>query len=373
MFNSVIQFLYKYLLKPILFRFDPEQVHDFFLAVGKTISKNNTLNSLTEKLFYFKDTSLTQTIEGITFENPVGLSAGFDKNGVLVDVLPNLSFGYSQVGTVTFKPYEGNPKPRLTRLPKSEGIVVYYGLKNDGVTTILKRLSNRKQKSFPISISIGKTNADYTASDKAGIKDYVDCTKEVINSDIGHFYTINISCPNTFGGEPFTTPTKLKALCKAINKLTFTKPVYFKMQLAEWDEIKPLMEIMNSFDFIKGVIISNLEKDRSNSLLDSKEREKIKDIKGGLSGKMLREKSNKIIAEAFKQYGDRFTIVGVGGIFSADDAYDKIKHGASLVQLITGMIYEGPGLIKSINEGLVELIKKDGYTTISEAVGVSAK
>ena len=223
-----------------------------------------------------------------------------------------------------------------------------------------------KGNNYPISISIGKTNSTKTASQKAGIEDYYDCLKEFANAGIGDFYTINISCPNTFGGEPFTTPESLDPLLKKLQMVKTNKPIFLKMPInLEWKEFKQLLEIALKYK-VNGVIIGNLNKDRQDPA--------IKDIipehvQGGISGKVTWALSNKLIYQTYKAYGKKLIIIGVGGIFSAEDAYKKIKRGASLVQLITGMIYEGPQLIGEINQGLVELIKRDGYKNISEAVG----
>ena len=161
---------------------------------------------------------------GIKFKNPVGLSAGFDKNADFMDIMPSVGFGYMQIGTITYLSYGGNPKPRLYRLPKSKSLVVYYGLKNIGIHKIAKKIQNRRIKDFPLGISVGKTNSEKTVKTAAGIDDYHTCLNEAIRYNIGNFYTLNISCPNTFGGEPFTTPNKLKLLLKRIYTLPIKKP-----------------------------------------------------------------------------------------------------------------------------------------------------
>lgn len=368
----MIKFIYKHTFKPILFRKDPEDVHDSFIKAGHLLGKFIITRKFLSLLFRYNSKILTQQIEGITFANPVGLSEGFDKDGYLVNILPSIGFGFSQVGTITLNAYKGNPKPRLTRLKESKGIIVYYGLKNEGVEKINKRLNNLKISNFPIGLSIGKTNNEYTSSQIAGIKDYVDCSKYLIeHNKIGSFYTINISCPNTFGGEPFTTPESLDLLMIGLAELNFDKPVFVKMPVDKTEkEFLELVRVLDKFEFVKGLIISNLIKNRDIESLSTQDRETAIKVQGGISGKPVERSSNKLISATYKFFGKRFVIVGVGGIFSAEDAYLKIRLGASLVQLITGMIFEGPTLISDINRGLVKLLKRDGLAHISDAVGV---
>lgn len=353
--TKLIGLLYKLFLKPIFFLQDPEGVHDRFTQLGRLLGSNGFTKILTRWMFNYENPELEREICGIKFKNPVGLSAGFDKDANLVNILPDVGFGFMSVGTVTYKPYKGNPKPRLYRLPKSKGLVVYYGLKNIGVKRIVKKLSNevtKKQSNedkFPLFISIGKTNADYTASENAGIKDYYDCLNKVIKAKVGDVYEINISCPNTFGGEPFTTAPRLEQLLKKLYTLKIDKPVFLKMPIdKKWPEFKKLCDVAVKYG-VEGVIIGNLQKDHNHKDIKDKISEH---VKGGISGKPTWDTSNDLISKTYESYGKKLVIVGVGGIFSADDAIEKLNRGASLVQLITGMIYHGPQLIGEINKGL---------------------
>ncbi|MFZ1522957.1 MAG: hypothetical protein WAS94_02970, partial [Candidatus Saccharimonadales bacterium] len=206
--------------------------------------------------------------------------------------------------------------------------------------------------------------------DSDAIDDYISSITKIKKAIVGDLLTINISCPNTYGGEPFTTVAKLKALLNKIDELKLSQPVFIKMPSdLDWPQFNKLLQEIIKHR-IAGVTISNLAKDRSKL--------KFKDelpasVKGNLSGKPTWEISNHLIKETFLNYGDKLTIIGVGGVFSPEDAYTKIKLGASLVELITGMIFEGPQLIGQINLGIVKLLKKDGYRHISEAIGVDAK
>ncbi|MCF6277031.1 MAG: quinone-dependent dihydroorotate dehydrogenase [Candidatus Magasanikbacteria bacterium] len=367
---NLIGLVYKKVFKPVFFRLDPEFVHDRFIKVGNLMGKCKVAKFFTRNLFDYKNSALQQNILDINFENPIGLSAGFDKNGKLIDILGGVGFGFMQVGTITNEYYKGNPKPRLHRLIKSKALIVYYGLKNDGVEKIIERLKKSKKTNFVKGISIGKTNCTRTAGLDAGVEDYFECYKKVLESGVGDFYTLNISCPNTFGGEPFTKPEKLLKLLEKIYSIQSKKPIFLKMPInLPWVEFEKLLEIIVQYK-INGVIIGNLNKNFQDKSLKDKISE---NMKGGISGKPTKKLSNELISKTYKKYGDNLVIVGVGGIFSAEDAYEKIKLGASLVQLITGMIFEGPQLIGKINIELVKLMKKDGFEKISQAVGVSHK
>jgi dihydroorotate dehydrogenase subfamily 2 len=369
---KLIGFLYVNLVKKIFFKFDPESVHDRMLFFGEVLGRFFLFRILTKLVFHFKDHSLEQVISGITFKNPVGLSAGFDKNVKLLKILPSVGFAHAEFGSVTYGAYEGNPKPRLYRLPKSKALTVYYGLKNEGVKPILRRIQkNYSSKSdFVIGISVARTNSDDTAELNAGILDYTNCIREVVNSGLAKYITINISCPNTFGGEPFTTPLRLEKLLSSIANVKTRIPLFVKMPIdLPWEEFDKLLEIIVKHKF-EGVVIGNLTKNRKSKLIKDFIPE---EIKGGISGLPTQHLSDELIRRTYLKYGKKLVIVGVGGIFSAEDAYRKIKLGASLVQLITGMIYEGPQLIGSINRGLKDLLITDGFSNISEAIGVDSR
>lgn len=363
--STVFHLLYRMILKPIFFAQDPEVVHDRMVGVGARLGRNTLGRKLIQICFNYTHSSLGQNKWGVYFCNPVGLAAGFDKEGKLCTIAGHMGFGFSEVGTVTFGAYEGNPKPRLYRLPRSRGLVVYYGLKNSGAQNIVAHLKTEK-KTIPRIISIGKTNCSRTADEKSGIDDYKNCLQVFRDQDEGDIYELNISCPNTFGGEPFTTRDRLQKLLEALSIEKINKPIILKMPInLPWEEFRTLLDVALRFG-VQAVNIGNLNKDRS----DASIKEQIpENIRGSISGKPTWELSNELISQTYAYCGDKIVIIGTGGIFSAEDAYEKIKRGASFVQLITGMIYEGPQLIGSINYELVRLLKRDGYTTITDAVG----
>lgn len=365
MFASNAQgFLYRHVFKPLAFRFDPELVHDRMTMVGEWMGQHVITRTCAHLLWSYQHPALAQHLLGISFPNPVGLTAGFDKDGHLVNVLPEVGFGFAEVGSVTGKPCPGNPKPRLWRLPKTKSLLVYYGLKNDGCKAVASRLRTKNAR-IPIGVSVAKTNSAETCDVEEGVKDYQRAFQEVL--PVADYLTINISCPNAFGGEPFTKPALLEQLLYSIDPLETRKPIFLKMPVdLSFDEMESLVDVALRHR-VHGLIFSNLTKRRDRS--EMRKDEPVPSVHGGLSGKPVYQASNAHLAHFYRHVGSRFVLIGSGGIFSADDAYQKICHGASLVQLATGMIFEGPQLIGQINRGLVQRLKRDGFTSIKEAIG----
>ncbi len=359
---------YQHIAKPFFFRRDPEAVHDRICAVGKQLGRFAVTRSLVRTFFCYQNPMLVQTIRGIRFPNPIGLTAGFDKNAELTQIMPAVGFGFEEIGSVTGEPCEGNPKPRLWRLPKSKGLVVYYGLKNDGCEAIASRLRGR-QFEIPIGTSIARTNNPETVPIEAGVADYVKAFRAFV--DIGAYFTLNVSCPNTCGGEPFTMPDRLEQLLAALDPIHTCKPVFLKLpaDLAH-EELDELMAVAGRHR-VHGLIISNLTKRRDRPTIDQTEIQGLD--KGGISGRPMFDPSNDLIAHAYRRINRHFILIGSGGVFSAEDAYKKIQCGASFVQLATGMIFEGPQLIGHINRGLVRLLKRDGFSSVSQAVGSAVR
>lgn len=359
-------FVYRHLLKPFFFRRDPEEVHDRMIRLGERLGKHRLSQALVRASFSFKHPSLQQTLCGLHFRNPIGLSTGFDKNAQLINILPDVGFGYMNVGTVTFKPYAGNPRPRLYRLPLSKALIVYYGLKNDGVEQIAARIAAYHAPRIPLGISFARTNCQETRALDAGIEDTRRCLEQLMAPRVGDYHTLNISCPNTFGGEPFTQPDRLRSLLQALFTLSPSRPFFIKMPInLAWTEFQSLLDVILEFP-VQGVIIGNLNKNHHDKHIHDVIPS---NIKGGISGQPTRTLSNELISRTYQYCGQKLMIIGVGGIFNAHHAYEKIKRGASLVQLITGMIYQGPQLIGEINRQLVKFVQRDGYENIHEAIG----
>ncbi len=357
--------VYRHVAKPLMFRQSPDSVHTYTVKVGELVQKSAILRGLIHWAWaYQNEPVLAQDIAGLHFKNPVGLSAGFDKNIQLAPLMRAIGFGFMAGGSITNRYCAGNPRPWFHRLPKEKSLVVNAGLANDGAWPILKRLRQAKRPAdLPLNISVARTNDAKTVRDEDGIKDYLDCLKRLGN--IPEMIEINISCPNTYGGEPINKPVKLNRLLKGVDELSLRAPIFVKMpsDLA-WPEFQKLLEVIIKHQII-GVTISNLQKIRTGIDIDPT-------IKGNLSGKPVEAASNQLIRQTYKKYGKRLVIIGVGGIFSAEDAYQKIKFGASLVGLITGIIYQGPQLIGEVNCKLVELLAQDGFNNIQDAIGSEA-
>ncbi len=362
--------LYKYVFKPVAFRFDPELVHDLVVSLGVRLGKHKLTKKTVSWLFKYSSPVLQQTLLGISFPNPIGLAAGFDKNAQLIEILPEVGFGFAELGSVTGEFCVGNPKPRLWRLPKSKSLLVYYGLKNDGAEKIAVRIKEQlasKQAKIPFGISVAKTNSPSTVSLVGGINDYIKAFRSFV--EIGSFTTVNISCPNAFGGQPFTEPDMLEALLLKLEEIPTTKPTFVKFSPdLDFKKIDELLEVIGRHK-IQGIICSNLTKNRNNkNILETSPSQH-----GGFSGKVVESLANELVAYVYKKTKGKYVVVGCGGVFSAEDAYKKIRLGASLIQLITGMVYEGPQVVGEINAGLVKLLLRDGFKNISEAVGVDSR
>jgi dihydroorotate dehydrogenase (fumarate) len=320
---------------------------------------------------YHNNAVLSQDVVGLTFSNPVGLSAGLDKNFELVPLIKAIGFGYMEGGSLTLDPCVGNSRPWFHRLPKTKSIVVHVGLANYGVARGIAKIKSYPPavfNNFPLNISVAKTNSPSASTDDDAVADYVGSLEQLKASNTGDMYTLNISCPNTFGGEPFTDPERLEKLLSATDALELEKPLFIKMAIdLPWTAFKALLAVADSHQ-VAGVTIGNLAKDRTkvdlkDPLPDS--------LKGNLSGKPTQKLSDELIRQTYKAYGKRFVIIGVGGIFTADDAYAKIKNGATLVELVTGLIFQGPQVIGQMNQDLARLVEADGYHNVSQAIGTA--
>lgn len=349
---------YQKILKPIFFKFDPELMHNVFVWLGEFLGRFSILRRLTGFFYGYKGKDISKTVDGLTYKIPILLAAGFDCNGRLINILPEVSFGGVEIGSVTARRCEGNPKPRMKRLVKSQSILVNKGLRNEGVERVIERLSHfvpmaigtarNKKNDFIVGISIARTNDQKTCDTQEGIEDFLHSFKRLSEENVGDYYVINISCPNAFGGESFASPDLLPKLLTKFSEVKCEKPIYIKMPInLDWPKFDELLKILNGFEFVKGVVVGNLNKDYGS--LDF-ENEMPKGFKGGLSGKPCANLSNELIRKTRQAYGKRFTIVGCGGVFSPEDMIQKFEAGSDLVALISGMIYNGPGLMKKLAE-----------------------
>lgn len=366
MLISLFSGFYKHVSKPIFFRFDPEDVHTFVTSQGEFIGKSNLFNKTASNLFAKKSPMIKQKIAGLTFEGPLGLAAGFDYEAKVVKILPSIGFGFNTVGTITNLEYNGNTKPRLGRLPKSKSLMVNKGFKNKGAVWTAEKLANQSFKA-PLGISIGQTNNQNYKNQAEAISDIISAFKIFEKAKVKNaYYELNISCPNLITKISFYSPKNLDKLLLEVDKLKLDKPIFVKMPINETDQqTKKMLDVIVRHK-ITGVIIGNLQKDRKNENIHKDE---LKWKNGNFSGLPTQKRSDELISLAYKHCKGKLIIIGCGGIFTAEDAYKKIKLGATLVQLITGLIFETPLLAAKINQELPGLLKKDGFKNISEAVG----
>ncbi len=346
--------MYKSILKPILFKKEPEAAHHFtFSWIGKTFNLP-IIRPVIKSIFQYENPILEKEVFGLRFKNPVGLAAGFDKDAKLIDEMALLGFGFIEIGTLTPRPQEGNPQPRLFRLPKDEALINRMGFNNGGVEDAVKRLKKRNSDVL-IGGNIGKNKS---TSNEDAVLDYLYCL-EVLHPYVDYF-VVNVSSPNTPNLRALQEKEPLKKLLMDVKlaniKKNKPKPILLKiapdLTVGQLDDI---IEIILETK-IDGVIATNttIERDLLKTPADT-----VKKMgAGGVSGKVLAKRSTEVIKYLATQSNHAFPIIGVGGIFTAQDAIEKIKAGASLVQIYTGMVYEGPSMIKRIKKGLAEYLEK---------------
>ena len=342
-------------IKSILFKLDPETAHSIGGLGLKAVAYAPTLLKLAKNHYFVQDPILTQKLFGRKFSNPVGLAAGFDKNGEYITAMPTLGFGYTEIGTITPKPQNGNAKPRLFRLKEERSIQNAMGFNNRGAAFMVKRLNKLYFFDYPIGINIGKNKL---TSEEDALKDYetlIDTFK-----DYGDYIVINISSPNTPGLRDLQNEQFITDLFTMALKMT-NQPIFLK--------IAPDMEAQDAIDLCTTAVHAGASGIiATNTTIDYSITKHAKDF-GGISGALVREKSFKLFQAIGKELYGKTILISVGGIETAEDAYRRIKAGATLIQVYSMLIYNGPKMIKEINEGLIELLKADGYRNISEAIG----
>jgi len=341
--------LYKKLIFPILSKFDPEDIHNFTFSFLKVFFKLPFSSSI-KHLFEINDPRLNREVSGLKFKNPVGLAAGFDKNAFLFEELGNFGFGFIEIGTVTPKPQSGNDRPRLFRLKEDRALINRMGFNGLGVKTVVKRLKNRHRTDLVIGGNIGKNKI--TPNENA-VDDYVICFEELF--PFVDYFVVNVSSPNTPGLRSLQDKEPLTNLLNKLQELNLakikSKPILLKiapdLTNEQLDEIVEIVLITK----IAGVIATNTTIAREPLLTPADKVEKIG--AGGLSGAPLFERSTEVVRYLAQKSGGKFPIVASGGITSTEEALQKIKAGASLVQIYTGFIYNGPSFIKEINKAIL--------------------
>ena len=368
---TLTRFFYTKVIKPLLFLHDPFFVHGRIVRIGQLLGRVAFTRVILSYCFGFREPVLSQTLFGIEFKGPMGLAAGFDYEARLTGILPTLGFAFGTVGTLTNRPYGGNPKPTLGRLPKSKSLMVNKGFRNDSVKVTLRRLA-REKFAYPVGVSIGTSNDGSVKTETEAVYDIVESFKTAESSGVAFaYYELNISCPNLSIAIDFYNPSNLEILLDALGKLNLTRPVFIKMPITETDEeVVAMMEVIVQHAFVKAVILGNLQSNRNHPALIREEVDKFS--VGNFSGLPCRDRSDELIRLVYRRFGSQIKIIGCGGVFCADDAYRKIALGASLVELITGLIFEGPQLVAQINRDIAKRLKKEGYKSMSQLVGTGA-
>ncbi len=345
---------YKNFLRPVLFRSDPEVAHERALHLAAKAGNCRVTGNMLSEFLVVSDAKLQQTLWGLTFPNPVGLAAGFDKNAVGVALWPSLGFGFVELGSVTARAQPGNDKPRLWRLVEQQAVINRMGFNNDGADVIAPRVPPPPHR-IPIAVNIGKSKV--TPLEQAA-DDYLHSIERF--RDRSDFFVINVSSPNTPGLRKLQDRGMLDDLLGRIVGSGLTLPVLLKLApdltLDQMDDA-----LLLAFKHgLAGIVATNTTIEHPTP------------PEGGLSGKPLRARATECVRHLYRQSEKRMLIIGVGGIFTAEDAYEKIRAGASLVEVWTGMIYKGPTIARSINRGLLRLLARDGHKHVGEAVGVDA-
>ncbi len=344
---KLLWMLYKSLTKPFLFQKDAESAHELAVKVSAKTSSSSFLQSLAKGIYGYENPKLNREFFGLRFPNPVGLAAGFDKNGETPLAMQALGFGFVEIGSITAQPSKGNPKPRAFRLPKDHSLINRMGLNNQGAEAVVKRLSTLKLQ-IPLGVNIAKTN-DASIHGDAAIKDYL--TSYNLANTVADYITVNISCPNTGEGKTFEDPDALEALLKGLDiDQKKRKPTLVKFSVdTDKETLEKLVEICERYS-VAGYIATNTSSSRTNLKTSSSKLEEIGN--GGLSGRAIAGSSTQVVGWLSEILKGNKPIIGVGGIDSPESAIEKIAAGADLIQLYTGMVYEGPGLIKRIKKGL---------------------
>ena len=342
--------LYERVLRPLAFRVDPETVHEWAnRAIGAGLAGSHG----------FAHPLLESERFGVRFPNPVGLAAGFDKNGALIPRWRKFGFGAVEVGTVTAKAQPGNPKPRMFRVPEARGLINRMGFNNDGAAELAGRLAGL-EAGLPLGINLGKSKATELAD---APEDYASSFR--LLHGYGDYFVVNVSSPNTAGLRTLQDAGALREILAAMREVDATRPLFVKVAPDLSFEALDELVLVAVEAGLTGIIATNTTVSREMLANDPGEA-------GGLSGRPVREMADASLAHLYRACPREMTLIGVGGIMDGDDAYRKITLGAHLVQLYTGWIYGGPGLVARINRRLVESMERDGLRSLDEARGTAA-
>ena len=364
--------VYRALVRPLLFSLPPETAHELALN-SLSLLTPQVINTLVARRYTNESLSINRF--GISFPNPVGLAAGFDKNGIALDGLAALGFGSIEAGTVTFHPQPGNPRPRLFRLPEDRALINRAGFNNEGAAAFAKRLAKHRPDCV-LGVSIGKSKI--TPLDQAN-EDYLSSFELVYN--VADYVAINVSSPNTPQLRELQQADQLSSLLTELQKRNQElqrvhqrpRPMPLLVKLSpdlSQEQLELSVDVILRLG-VDGIIATNTTISREDLTTDQKKVAACGE--GGLSGEPLKKRSTRMIADLYRLTKGKVPLIGVGGIFTAEDAWEKIAAGASLVQLYTGFIYRGPSVAREINEGLAQILKREGFSNLDAAVGCRAE
>jgi len=366
-------YLYKSVIRPLLFQKDPEESHELIL---RWLARLEFLYGTFEHWYKVDDERLAVRIGPLSFPNPVGLAGGFDKNVTAPKMISSFGFGFMEVGAITAQAQPGNPKPRLYRLPEDDALINRLGFNNEGAAALAIKLARLRARGgwpkIPLGINIGRTKIVET---KDAVADFLACFSALF--PYGDFFTLNVSSPNTPHLRDLQEQSLLRELLGAVQEKnralaarvqTGAKPIFVKIAPdMEFSQVDEIIEVVLQTQ-LTGIIGTNATAFLREGLRSPHRREP-----GGLSGRPITALVTQFIAHIYQATQGQLPIIGVGGIFNAQDAYEKIQAGASAVQIYTGWVFEGPGAVKRINRGLLRLLERDGLKQISEAVGTSVR
>ncbi len=364
---------YWQMIRPMLFRFDAEWVHHLTVEACRGVGRMPGMANLVRFCCEADEPLLHTEVAGLRFENPIGLAAGWDKSGRALRMIDALGFGFAEIGSVSALPSSGNPKPRLFRLPEERGIIVNYGLPNDGVEEVARRLA-RFRPQHPLGVNLVRTNGGKVAAASSAeeiLEDYA-CSVKATHQFCSYLM-LNLSCPNAEGGRDFfDQPGHIAALLERIAALEVTCPLFLKVTpVDDPTRLVRMLDECDRFPIVRGFCF-NLPSGKPDSLTLNSSRDALSARPGAVSGVPVAALINRCIASLYREMDrDRYSIIGTGGVFTAEDAYLKMRLGASLVQLYTALIYEGPLVTKRICRGLAELIKRDGFESTAQVVGTA--
>jgi dihydroorotate dehydrogenase len=374
--------IYQSAIRPILFsvlKADPEWLHQQTLKLlaglenARDRAQSPWLETRLQQAFCLRDDRLAQSLWGLRFPNPFGLAAGFDKDGTAAGIWGSLGFGFAELGTVTLQAQPGNPRPRLFRLPADGAALNRMGFNNHGAAALATQLAYRAKspRSVPLGVNLGKSKVTPLAE---AATDYLGSFR--LLRDWGDYFVVNVSSPNTPGLRSLQDATQLSVILDTLQQENQgAKPLLVKIAPdLEWGAIADVLELAQTYQ-LAGIIATNttIRRDRLKTERIAATGKLVREEAGGISGAPLKERSTEVIRFIYKQTGGQLPIIGVGGIFTAEDAWEKIVAGASLVQVYTGWVYEGPGMVRRVLAGLLQKLEARGLNAIAQAVGREAK